>query len=148
MDWQVLQIMNAGVLRFLRVGASDESIQLFHLVRKAMREQKIQGAIHNGRLRPEPLGGKVLENIIGTEGLMLIEQKLQNAPPCWRQPKLLLRTSRLRHGEQGGFACIMIVRTKSNHVYVISFQLPYCNVITLHIHLLAVIHNMMEKSYA
>ena len=59
--------------------AGDKGIQPLDLVREPLGEQEVQGAVGYGRLRATPLFGQALQDIVGSERPVPLQQELQYA---------------------------------------------------------------------
>ena len=63
---------------FAGMGAGHEGVQPLDPVDEALFRQKLQRAIGDRGLRAHPLFAKDVENLIGSNGAMLLQQDLQN----------------------------------------------------------------------
>ncbi len=79
-------------MRFARMHAGGKCVQSADPMGQPVLHQKIQRAISHRRLVPEPLGGKPLQHVIGTQRAMFFQKDLQHPKADRRQ----LDTLRLR----------------------------------------------------
>lgn len=68
-------------MTFARAGAGDEGIQPLDLVCKAVFHQEIQGPVGNGWLTAQPLVAQPVQDVIGAERPMALQQQFKHAAP-------------------------------------------------------------------
>ena len=54
------------------MGAGNESVEAFDLVRKAVCDEELERPVGHGRLRAEPGIAQPVEHLIGPKGAMLL----------------------------------------------------------------------------
>ena len=99
-------------MAIIRRRAGNERVQAFDFVSKAIRDQEIQRAIGDRRVRRVPGIGQPRKHVIGAEGSMFFQQDIQHATAYFGQAKTTAAAGCLDHVGGLALALGMIVAAK------------------------------------